>query len=233
VKLAIFDIDGTLLDNDKEEDTCFSHALREVLSLPALDTEWSHYRDVSDDGVAGEAYRAAHGAALPCNLRAATITRFLALLAAHVGTAGLRCVRGAEHITVRLAEHGWAAALATGAWREAAEFKLSVAGIQYATLPFATSEDGPGRTQIVAAAHARAAAAAPAGSFERVVCVGDGVWDVDTARALALPFVGIGSGRRAELLRARGATSVLASFDDPSGVLDALETAVQPLAPVR
>ena len=56
-KLAIFDVDGTLLDNMEVEDACYSAALREVLELPWLDTDWTHYEHVSDAAIAVEAYR--------------------------------------------------------------------------------------------------------------------------------------------------------------------------------
>jgi phosphoglycolate phosphatase-like HAD superfamily hydrolase len=35
----------------------------------------------------------------------------------------------------------------------------------------------------------------PADGFERVVYVGDGLWDVRACVRLGLPFVGIGAGR--------------------------------------
>ena len=46
MKLAIFDVDGTLLQNHSLEDECYAAALRHVLGLRALDLDWNTYRGV-------------------------------------------------------------------------------------------------------------------------------------------------------------------------------------------
>jgi phosphoglycolate phosphatase-like HAD superfamily hydrolase len=60
------------------------------------------------------------------------------------------------------------------------------------------------------------------------VLVGDGVWDVAAAQALALPFVGRAGASRAEELRARGAGTVLPDLTSMDAVLSAFETATVP-----
>jgi phosphoglycolate phosphatase-like HAD superfamily hydrolase len=64
--------------------------------------------------------------------------------------------------------------------------------------------------------------------WSRVVSLGDGVWDVRTAAELRLPFIGIGSGERAERLRDAGAETVLADLRDTNELLGALERAGVP-----
>lgn len=39
MKLVIFDVDGTLLDNMETEELCYTTALREGFGLKALDTD--------------------------------------------------------------------------------------------------------------------------------------------------------------------------------------------------
>jgi phosphoglycolate phosphatase-like HAD superfamily hydrolase len=229
-KLAIFDVDGTLLDNMECEDACYSAALCEVLGLPWLDTDWSRYEHVSDAAIAVEAFRRQFGSEPTAEQLDATISRFVRLLrdAHRADPKAIVPVPGALELLASLRAHGWAVALATGAWRRAAELKLSGGGVPYADLPLATSEDGPARTRIVTTARSRAERLCAIDQFERVVSIGDGVWDVRTARALDLPFVGVGSGTRAERLGAAGASVIVAHFVDIDGTIAAFETATSP-----
>jgi len=226
-KLAIFDVDGTLLDNMEVEDACYSAALREVLELPSLDTDWTHYEHVSDAAIALEAYRRHHRSEPSTAQLDATIARFVRLLAeAREADAGIiRATRGAGQLFDALAHHGWAVAIATGAWRRASELKMSAGGLQYAGVPMATSEDGPARTSIVSAARIRAERLHRVERFDRVVSIGDGLWDALAARDLGLPFVGIGSGAPANRLRAAGVGVILQDYADIGATVAALETA--------
>ncbi len=73
MKLAIFDVDGTLLNNLASEDACFAKTVSEVLRLPALNTDWATYRHVTDGGIATEAYRRVYPTDSPLNLLDAAI----------------------------------------------------------------------------------------------------------------------------------------------------------------
>jgi len=226
-KLAIFDVDGTLLDNMEIEDACYAAALQDVLELPSLDTDWTRYEHVSDAAIAVEAYRRHYGSDPAAAQLEATIARFVRLLgdAHRSDSQAIRPVAGAVDLFEALLERGWAVAIATGAWRRASELKLSAGGVPYTGVPMATSEDGPARASIVSAARTRAEHLHGVERFERVVSVGDGVWDVLAARDLGLPFVGVGPGGRAERLRAAGVGVILEDYADIGATVAALETA--------
>jgi phosphoglycolate phosphatase-like HAD superfamily hydrolase len=139
-------------------------------------------------------------------------------------------IHGAAGLIAALrARADWALALATGAWREAALFKIGRSGLDVHGLPAAYGEDGPSRQGIVSAAIARARAQARAQAgvdeFGHIVCVGDGVWDVQTATSLGLPCIGIGTGEQAARLAAAGAAQVVADYTDLEAILNALEDA--------
>ena len=159
---------------------------------------------------------------------AQTVDRFVSLLADAHARAPLTPIAGAAELLIVLPEHGWLPALATGAWRRAAQFKLAAAHLPVENIPLATSEDGPARVAIAQAAWGRAVKGRPA--FERVILVGDRPWDAAAAQALALPFVGRASGEREKELRSRGATAVLSDFTNLGAVLTAFETAIVPPA---
>ena len=67
-------------------------------------------------------------------------------------------------------------------------------------------------------------------SFERVVSVGDALWDVEAAAVLGIPFVGIAAGERAIALRQAGTTHVLPDLSDLTELSDALDRACIPTA---
>jgi phosphoglycolate phosphatase-like HAD superfamily hydrolase len=230
MKLVVFDIDGTLLDNLAAEDECFVQALRDGLGLSAVSPDWETYQHVSDHGIVIETYRRELGGAPSPDAVADTVGRFVALLAAAHHAQPISPTRGAAELLTTLPSHGWAIAMATGAWRRAAHLKLTAAGLHDDAIPLATSEDGPARTDIVKTAVARAERHYDA-TFDRIVSVGDGVWDVEAARGLALPFVGVAAGARAERLRAAGAGSVLPDLSSRLAVLATLESATIPSAP--
>jgi hypothetical protein len=63
------------------------------------------------------------------------------------------------------------------------------------------------------------------GAFDAYFAVGDGVWDVETAAALGIPFIGVARGEQAARLRERGAEVVLDDLSDAAGFLRAIERA--------
>ena len=50
-KLAVFDIDGTLVQSLAVDEACFVRAFAEVLGIEDIDTDWAHYDHVTDDGM--------------------------------------------------------------------------------------------------------------------------------------------------------------------------------------
>ena len=224
MRLAVFDLDGTLADTRAIEDRCYERAVCDALGLAALDPDWGRYRHVSDTGIASEAHEAAFGAPASAATLERAAARFLELLTAAWAASPheIVAVPGAAALLAALPRHGWAVAVATGGWRRSARFKLGAAGLPLDDLPLASAEDGPARVDIVRAAIGRAAQRHGCPSFDRVVSVGDGPWDVSTAAALRLPFLGVASGARAARLRDAGATAVIDDFSRLRDVLTLL-----------
>lgn len=131
-----------------------------------------------------------------------------------------------------LPQRDWCVAFATGGWRPSALLKLRVAEIALDEAVFACADDARTRADIVRLAHARAESFYER-RFDRVVSVGDGVWDVQTAAALRLPFVGIGKGAHAERLRTAGAQIVVSDYADLDEFRNALDVAAPPAVAER
>lgn len=227
----IFDVDGTLVDAIGIDNACYVEAFRQVHGLPDMDTDWARYEHCTDTWI-GRTVLSAHFGREPTGDELTAVRdRFVALLAAARDRepARFRPVAGALDVwtSFRAAGSPWSVAIGTGGWRTSAHFKLTASGFDVGGVPGGYADDSPTREGIIAAALARSAAAAGRAA-ERVVYVGDAVWDVRACAATGTPFVGVAHGPRAGRLRAEGAALVLADLSDRAAFLDALDRAVPP-----
>jgi phosphoglycolate phosphatase-like HAD superfamily hydrolase len=227
-RLAIFDLDGTLTATDVADSECFARAVGDEFGF-AIDTDWSVYRHCTDAGIAAEAL-ATHLDRPPTGGEIARLQRrFESLLRERLAREpGLFTeVPGARDLLLRLHELGWHVCIATGAWSFSAELKRRAAAIP-AAIPLFSSDLHAAREDIIASAIESSERDGPAGRFGSIVSVGDGVWDVTAAVRLGLPFVGVGSGRRARSLVEAGARHVVPDLRDTSGVIALLQSASVP-----
>lgn len=235
MKLIIFDIDGTLTQTSRVDSICFERALA-ANGIASPEADWHGCPHVSDTGLTRHLYQAHYDRAPHEHEEISLRDCLVSLLQEHHARDASQFaeVEGAAAMLVELAKkQDWVIALATGCWRASAEMKLSAANIQLQHKPAGFAEDGPARETIVTAAMQRASAHYQQTNFERIVSVGDGVWDVKTAINLELPFVGIGSAARAEALQQQGAKHIVPDFVDINGFFAYLEEAVIPRQSLR
>lgn len=218
MNLAIFDIDGTLIDSSAIDHQCFLETFESEFALRATDTDWRDYPHHTDHGLADEFLRRAWSREPKQEEIARHRAAFISLLHARVGV--LNEIRGARAFIDWIAKRGWKIALATGAWSESARLKLAAAGFR-ADLPLACCDDCVSREEVLQQA-------IDDGQYSRIVVFGDGWWDVRTARNLELPFIGVGVGDAGDALRRAGASEIIADFADPEGVLAAMLRARPP-----
>ncbi len=231
-KLAIFDVDGTLVQSYVLDGECFIAACHEVLGIADVDTDWARYDHATDPGIAAQVIRERQGREPSADDLVRLQSAFCVRLAEAASRDGaFAALPGAAGLLAALrARADWAMALATGGWREAALFKIGRSGLGLGDLPAAFGEDGPSRQGIVRTAIARAREHAGVDDFARIVCIGDAVWDVRTATSLGLPCIGVGTGGRVERLAAAGATYVVPDFTDLEAIFNALEDATPPMS---
>jgi len=228
--IVIFDIDGTLTATSAVDEQCFVKALHEVWGVRDVEPDWSLYPHCTDRGIAGHVFRQAFGRRVKAAEVAALRERFVSLLQQALG-ADATCFRptpGADGALAALGIEGCPVGIATGGFRRSARLKLAAAGLDVRGIPIASSEDGLARESIVRRAVSRVEAAWDGDARGEVVSLGDGVWDVRTARNLGVPFVGIGTGRVAERLRAAGAVTVWRDLAPLAEGACALEAAAVP-----
>jgi len=231
VNLAIFDIDGTLTGTDQVDETCFVRALADSHGITGISTNWAAYPHTTDSAITLHVFQERFNR-LPEEIELLEFkTRFVSLLKDY-------CLKnptlfpeivGASRMLRRLnQELEWRVAIASGSWSVSGELKLKAAGIELDDFPAAFADDGLSREEILKSAVLKAQLHYQQSHFTRVVSVGDGLWDVRTARNLRFPFIGIGSEERRNTLRRVGATHVLRDFANYSEVIRCLAEAEVP-----
>ncbi len=231
MKLAVFDFDGTLAETMAVDGQCFIQAFDEALQIRGFSTQWTDYEHVTDEGVTRKIFNDRFGRHPYPDEIDKIINRFLALLSARcqIDNRDFSPIPGSTSMLNRLrGDEEWGVALATGAWRRSVEFKIARAGLPLAGIPSASAEDGPSRESIVLTAIERASIQYRQSRFDRIVSIGDALWDVRTARKLGLPFLGIAGEPRATLLREGGASHVIENYLDPELCLQLLHEAKPP-----
>jgi phosphoglycolate phosphatase-like HAD superfamily hydrolase len=231
MKLAIFDIDGTLTETNDVDSVCFVRAMADAHAVGGMNTNWGEYAHTTDSYITREVLRGRFGRTPEEAELSKFKTRFVRLLEeSRSGDATLFGeVAGASAALARLrGEPDWAVAIATGCWRGSGLMKLSAAGLEADGVPAAFAEDGVSREEILLAAVARACECYGRESYDRVVSLGDGLWDVSAARNLGFAFVGVGDGASAETLREAGASHVIEDFTDYERLLRCLSEAKVP-----
>jgi phosphoglycolate phosphatase-like HAD superfamily hydrolase len=211
--LVVFDIDGTLTDTNLADGECYWQAVCEVLGIAGEQPDWSGFRHVTDTGIAAELCFRHLGRGIRSGEIEAIGSRLVALLEVALAKDAIdRQIPGsAEILSILDNSSEFAVALATGGLRISAELKLRRAGLALSTLPLASSTDAVSRAEILRIA-ARRAAENNVTKFTSFTYVGDGVWDVKAAGELGWRFIGIGSGKQANRLRAAGATTVIPNY---------------------
>ena len=229
-KLAILDIDGTLTETSEVDAACYLEALKDCFGFSDIETDWSLYANTTDAGILDGIFQRRLNRSPSPDEIAAMQHRFLGYLQrAHSRNASaFSPVGGAKDFLTHLSSNKtWAPVIATGCWAQSAHFKLQAAGLAI-KCPLISSDDAISREAILEKAIRTSQSFYVVESFSRVVSLGDGVWDLEAARRMILPFVGMARGARADRLRRLGATQVLSDFTDINEVFKALEEARTP-----
>lgn len=222
----MFDLDGTLVDSTAVDAECYLQALVDVFGfdLDRIDADWANYPHVTDAGILQtlcqtELGRDPDPVEICCYQQ-----RFLQLLEIATIDRPLQQIAGASEILQYLdTGSNYAIALATGAWRQTAQFKLDRTNLDGLISPTACSNDAYARVEIMKCAYSRSILAYQQSQFDSIIYVGDGVWDGIAARTLNYRFVGIGTGDRATALLATGAQSVFPDYRDIAEIISGFD----------
>jgi phosphoglycolate phosphatase-like HAD superfamily hydrolase/SAM-dependent methyltransferase len=225
MKLAIFDIDGTLTQTNDVDSDCFIQAFNSEFKTTEINTNWAVYGHTTDSGITLQIFQERFERIPTADELSKLQHRFAELLKEHERT--ITEVPGANLILQKLAQTQWVIAIASGGWRASAMIKLQAAGIE-GNFPGAFADDGISREDIVRTAISRAKEIYRQADFEKIVCIGDGIWDVLTAIQLQLPFIGVAGDEQKIVLQNAGVENIVEDFQDFDNFLTALNRATIP-----
>ncbi|MFT4757263.1 MAG: phosphoglycolate phosphatase-like HAD superfamily hydrolase, partial [Vicingaceae bacterium] len=102
-------------------------------------------------------------------------------------------IAGAKKLVDKLQnESDFGVCFATGSLRRSAEFKLKSVGIEFSEKQLVASDNIFERENIVQKAIDNASEFYKVKKFGRIISIGDGLWDLITAKNLGIEFIGIG-----------------------------------------
>lgn len=237
MKLAIFDIDGTLTRTNYADKACYLRTIQSIIHPEIADYEEESFTHFTDSCMVRELWQRRRGE----EPTQAQIAAFQSTYFAHLrdiyaeSKQHFAPLPAAQDILLRLQAEGWAIALATGCWRESANMKLDFAGVQIPpNVPFSTASDGYSRQDIMqnairwSADHYLGQDNQRSGDFSKIVYVGDGIWDLRTCASLAIPFVGIDAENDAQRRQKLGAHFLLEDYANFELLLACLHQATAP-----
>lgn len=194
VKLAVFDIDGTLIKHmPTGNDKCYLRAMRDEFGIIGMKDNWQYWRGLkgaTDSGITEEVFQDKYHR-LPTKEEIEKLKRCLLTLLHHeFSSTGLHFepIAGARSVLETLRGTGsWDVAIATGNWEASARFKLENAGIDIDDIPLASADDSTERTKIIQRAIDLSKGFGR--KYGKVVYIGDGSWDVKASRDLGIGFL--------------------------------------------
>jgi phosphoglycolate phosphatase-like HAD superfamily hydrolase len=202
--LIVFDIDGTLTDSVIRHQKAFIETLFEI-GVSEINSEFKSFKHHTDSFIAKEIYENNQKKAFSQE----KMQQFENGLSERIKLFNFNEIKGAKELVEKLQkETEFGVCYATGSLREPAEHKLNSIGIEFKEWQLVASDKIYERENIVGKAIKNSSENYEVETFERIISVGDGLWDLLTADNLKLEFIGVGEENR-ELLIQEGAIRVL------------------------
>jgi phosphoglycolate phosphatase-like HAD superfamily hydrolase len=188
-KLIVFDIDGTLTESVEIHQKGFIDALTQ-LGVKKIDSNFKAYKHHTDSFIAKVIYEKDKNTPFSD----IEIGKFEAHLLNFIQNYPIAEITGAKKTVEQIeAETDFGICYATGSLLKPAKYKLDSIGLKYNSEQLIASNNIEDRESIVLKAIESAKSFYKTEKFERIISVGDGLWDLKTAQNLNLEFIGIGS----------------------------------------
>ena len=186
--LIVFDIGGTLTDSVNQHQKAFTETLHEI-GVAKLNSEFKTFKHHTDSFIAKEIYE--NEKQTP--ITESKINKFEIGLTQKINGEKIREIKGAKKLIAMLENKtDFGVCYATGSLHRPAKFKLKSIGVSFKEKKLVASDKIYEREKIVRKAIENASAFYKVKKFERIISVGDGLWDLITANNLGLEFIGIG-----------------------------------------
>ncbi|SDY41203.1 Phosphoglycolate phosphatase, HAD superfamily [Thermoactinomyces sp. DSM 45891] len=208
--LFVFDIDGTLTESTDLHQRVYLESLR-AFGYPKINPDLGAYKHFTDSHIFYENGRYNQVQVVPDDL-VRFERQFHQIYVEYRKHSEIQEIPGAGDFLHHLSVEGIPFCFATGSLRSAAEDKLAIfSGIDCVPV-LSTATEGETREEIVRSAIEKAKHTYQVDHFERIISIGDGVWDYQTACHLDLLFVGVAQGKQKEKLIRVGAEHIIPHF---------------------
>lgn len=219
--LVIFDVDGTLVFSEKLDSKCFAVTYQAVYGLPFPTIDWRKFPHVSDTTIFKTVIQE-HFNRVPTEEEEESFRqKFVAnIIENRKNTpAEFKAVPFAKQTIERLlADDRFIVGVATGGWKAPAIVKLNFVNIPTAPLIITGADGKVTRDDITNETIINARKKYD--NIERIVYVGDAIWDVTTTKNMGLPLIGIRRKGDVEFLSNLGVDLVLKDYEDYDAFLD-------------
>lgn len=188
--LIVFDIDDTLTKSGFQHQLAYVNAMKE-LGITKINQDWKTYKHHTDSYILKKNYEN--------NFEDSFNLSFIKDFEVKMTTAMLLLkkveeIKGARAIVdFFMNQTNYGVAFATGSILQLAFIKLNQAEIKFTEKLVVGSNSIYEREGIVKEAIERAKKYYQVEVFENIISVGDGIWDLKTARNLGVHFIGIGA----------------------------------------
>ena len=228
--LAIFDVDGTLVYSESRDSKCFANVYQEIYGKPFPTLDWRNYPHVTDYTIFSTVIQQ-HFQREP---EAGEFDHFIEQFCARIIEKREADPRHSNPIpnAPQLIEHllddsRYEVAIATGGWERPARIKLEHVRIPHQSIFMSCADGQPTRNDIINKVFDQGIQH-PLPHYDRVVYIGDAIWDVETTRNMNLNFVGVRWRGDYEVLKREGASHVVKNYEEVDYFLECLAEARPP-----
>lgn len=187
--LIVFDIDGTLTDTAGLHGKLIAQCIVDS-GVSHFNSDWNSYSHHTDSHILRHIYEIQNGQSFSQE----TVRAYDSLLEKRYRELHeqkpISQITGATDLLTALAQSEIPFCFATGGLRKSAELKLIAAGIPFESSQISAANDFETRIEIVRDS-VRRRAEKSAHPVSRIISVGDGPWDLETAREAGMDFVGV------------------------------------------
>lgn len=194
--LYIFDIDGTLTDSIPTYLKVITQVLKD-LGLNDIDTDYDNYLHHTDLYALQYNYERNFGKTPPPTLKFELDNLLVKGLLKEPPVSE---ISGARNTLMALQQNRIPFAYGTGAFPKATAVKMKQTQMPFREEVLATSLNRVSRVGFVIEAIDKAKTYYKQESFNQIIAVGDGVWDLKAAQELGLDFIGVGLKNKEAML---------------------------------
>lgn len=208
--LVLFDIDGTLTDSVELHQKAFRDSLA-AIGVSPFHGSFHSFQHHTDSHIARVLYETEHNRTFKRAIR----QKFEETLFELITAQKVSEIPGAAMYVKSLEESEYAVCFATGSLLRAATHKLRLIGLSVHVELLVASDEIEERENIIVQAICKARTFYQVKSFDRIVSIGDGLWDLLAAKKLNLDFIGIGASNK-HILQSNGMRRHFENFENLS-----------------